>query len=358
MDYVQREKGFYNNGTSSLPLPCSYTFDENKLHIFLNGLDEQKISWSLKELSSAEPNGSSFLFTNKNMASLMGTGPLAKVVFDAFQEQLRLKRERQGILSSKSIYFIIGITFSTILLGALLYLYVLPWAAEKASVLVPVDTEIALGESITDNLTGASVTNDSVNFYLEEFVKQLELDKTYPINVKVIISEEINAFAVPGGNIFIYSGLLKKMESPEELVALIGHEVTHVTERHSLKSILRSLASSLLFMLLLGDASGIASQADQFTQLDYSRALETEADKNGLAIMVKNRVQPEGMLKLLKLLKRESQEMPQLMKYLSTHPETEERIKSVEALPQSKLEFEKDARLIEGFLRIQEQVRK
>ncbi|MCU0360839.1 MAG: hypothetical protein MUF75_09005 [Bacteroidia bacterium] len=91
MDYVNREKGFYNNGTSSLPMPCSYTFEENKLHIFLNGLDEQKISWSLKELSSAEPNGSSFLFTNKNMASLMGTGPLAKVVFDAFQEQLRLR---------------------------------------------------------------------------------------------------------------------------------------------------------------------------------------------------------------------------------------------------------------------------
>lgn len=288
----------------------------------------------------------------------MGTGPVARATNEKFQTYLKQKRERQGMLSSKSIYLIVAVTFSVILFGALLYVYVLPWAAEKAIVLVPVETEIALGESITENLTGEAMTNDSVNFYLEQFVKQLELDKTYPIKVKVLLSEEINAFAVPGGNIFIYSGLLEKLESPEELVALIGHEVTHVTERHSLKSIMRTLASSLLFTILLGDASGIASQADQFKQMDYSRELETEADKNGLDLMVKNKVQPDGMIRLLQILKKENEETPQLMKYLSTHPETEERIKSVEALAQSQPEFEKDSRLLEGFERIQEQVRK
>ncbi len=231
-------------------------------------------------------------------------------------------------------------------------------SAEKAVVLVPVETEISLGESITENLTGESTTNDSVNYYLEKFVSRLDLDKTYPIKVRVIVSEEINAFAIPGGNIFIYSGLLEKMESPEELVALIGHEVTHVTERHSLKSILRSVASSLLFTVLLGDASGLVSQADQFKQLDYSRELETEADKNGLAIMVKNGMQPDGMIRLLQILKKESEETPQLMKYLSTHPETEERIKSIEGLAKSKLEFEGDTELLEIFGSIKEQVGK
>jgi len=330
MLYTQSEKGFYNDGKSSMPLPCSYTLDETSIYIHLNGLDEKEISWTLNDISSAEPSASSFLFTHKNLSSLMGTGPLAKDMNERFQANLIKKRERQGILSAGSIYFIIGITFSVIALAAMLYVYVLPWAAEKATVLVPVETEISLGESITENLTGESITNDSVNYYLEKFVGRLDLDKTYPIKVKVIVSEEINAFAIPGGNIFIYSGLLEKMESPEELVALIGHEVTHVTERHSLKSILRSVASSLLFAVLLGDASGLASQADQFKQLDYSRELETEADKNGLAIMVKNKVDPEGMLKLLHILKRENEEMPQLMKYLSTHPDTEARIENVE----------------------------
>ncbi len=358
MVFTQSEKGFYNDGKSSLPIPCSYTLSEKEVHIQLNGLDEKKISWNLKDLSSAEPSASSFLFTHKNLSSLMGTGPLAKEMNERFQANLMQKRERQGILSNGSIYFIIGITFSVIVLAALLYVYVLPWVAEKAVVLVPVETEISLGESITENLTGESTTNDSVNYYLEKFVSRLDLDKTYPIKVRVIVSEEINAFAIPGGNIFIYSGLLEKMESPEELVALIGHEVTHVTERHSLKSILRSVASSLLFTVLLGDASGLASQADQFKQLDYSRELETEADKNGLAIMVKNGMQPDGMIRLLQILKKESEETPQLMKYLSTHPETEERIKSIEGLAKSKLEFEGDTELLEIFGSIKEQVGK
>lgn len=330
-------------------MPCSYTLDEKELHIQLNGLDEKKITWNLKDLSSVEPSASSFLFTHKNLSSLMGTGPLAKEMNEKFLIHLNQKRERQGLLSAKSIYLIVGATVSVIFIAALLYVFVLPWASEKATVLVPVDTEIKLGESITENLTGESVTNDTVNFYLEQFVKQLELDKTYPIKVKVIVSEEINAFAIPGGNIFIYSGLLNKLESPEELVALIGHEVTHVTERHSLKSIFRSMASSLLFGLLFGDASGLVSQADQFKQLDYSRELETEADKNGLAIMVKNGVQPDGMIRLLQILKKENEEMPQLMKYLSTHPETEERIKSVESLAMSKLKFVGNTKLLEAF---------
>lgn len=356
MLYTQSEKGFYNDGKSSLPISCSYKLDESGLHIHLNGLDEKNFSWTLKDLSSAEPSASSYLFTHHNLSSLMGTGPVAKEVYEKFQSYLRQKRERQGILSSKSIYLIVAITFSVILFWALLYVYVLPWAAEKAIVLVPVKTEIALGESITENLTGEAVTNDSVNFYLAQFVKQLELDKTYPIKVKVLVSEEINAFAVPGGNIFIYSGLLEKLESPEELVALIGHEVTHVTERHSLKSIMRSVASSLLFTVLLGDASGIASQADQFKQMDYSRELETEADKNGLAIMAKNRVNPDGMLRLLHLLKKENEAMPQLMKYLSTHPETEERIQLIESEPESKLQFEENPDCLKLFEKLKSQM--
>ncbi len=352
MDYTQKEKGFYNDGKSGLPIPCSYSLTATGVQILPNGINESRINWEFKNLSSAEPSGSSYLFTHKNLASLMGAGPVAKELNEKFTNYLNLKRERQGLLSSKSIYQIIAITFSVIIIGALLYIYALPWVAEKAVVLIPVETEIALGESITENLTEGAETNDSINYYLDQFVKQLELDKTYPIKVKVLNSEQINAFAVPGGNIFIYSGLLEKLESPEELVALIGHEVTHVTERHSLKSILRSVASSLLFTILLGDASGLASQADQFKQLDYSRELETEADERGLELMVKNRVNPEGMLELLQILKRENEEMPHLMKYLSTHPDTDERIKRVKRIPQSKLSFEGDALLLKYFRKL------
>lgn len=146
-------------------------------------------------------------------------------------------------------------------------------------------------------------------------------------------SPEINAFAVPGGNIFVYSGIVEKMGSYEELAALLGHEASHVKKRHSLKSICRSAASGLFIAAMFGDISGISagiiSQADEFRQLQYSRELETEADLEGLNVMRENNIDGQGMVRLLQLLEKEAVRMPRLMKYVSTHPETDERISVV-----------------------------
>jgi len=234
--------------------------------------------------------------------------------------------------------------------------YVLPWAAEKASALIPVTTEMQIGESLAEAFTRGSDKNDSATYYVRQFVQELDLDDTYKIDVQVIESEDINAFALPGGKIFIYTGILAKMDSYEELVALLGHEVTHVVKRHSLKSICRSAASGLVISGLFGDVSGITagilSQADQFKQLDYSRELETEADNNGLNVMLQNKVEPKGMLDLLKLLKEEEIEMPQFMKYLSTHPDTDSRISTISVNPLIKKEFPENEKLKELFEKI------
>ena len=227
--------------------------------------------------------------------------------------------------------------------------YVLPWIAEKAAALIPVSTEVQIGESLAQVYTQGSEKNDSATYYVKQFVQELDLDDTYKIDAQVIESEDINAFALPGGKIFIYSAILEKMNSYKELVALMGHEVTHVVNRHALKSICRSAATGLVISGLFGDVSGITAgilaQADQFKQLNYSRELETEADNNGVNVMVQNKVQPEGMLSLLKLLKAEEIEMPQFMKYLSTHPDTDSRISNISKNPAAKTVFPENEKL-------------
>lgn len=323
------DKGVFTDGKDGQLWPCSYEWNGQSIRISLNGIDPQEKNWSFQDLSSVEQNGASVLLSHRNGASLMASGPSAARLMEEHQLYLEQYRKRQGRLSKGSLYMILGISGAVLLAGILLYVFVLPWLAEKAVLLVPVETEIALGESLTESLTAEALSDDSVNHYLKEFISRLELNQSYPIRVRLIRSEEINAFALPGGNIFIYSGLLEKLESPEELVALIGHEVTHVVQRHSLKSMSRSLASGLLFSFLLGDASGIVAQADQFKQLGYSRELETEADDYGLRLMRENGVDPSGMLRLLEVLQKENTEMPQLMKYLSTHPDTEDRIRNI-----------------------------
>jgi predicted Zn-dependent protease len=221
---------------------------------------------------------------------------------------------------------------------------------------VPIETEVRLGESIAGMYEEQGEVNDSASYYVGEFVKRLDLDDTYKIDVKVLESKDINAFALPGGKIFIYSGIIDKMSSYEELVALLGHEVTHVTNRHSLKSICRSAATSIFIASLFGDvtgvSSGILSQADEFRQLHYSRELETEADANGVNLMVQNKVSPQGMIDLLELLKNESVEMPQFMKYLSTHPDTDSRINNVFTNPEAKTIFPENEKFRQLFIKL------
>ncbi len=165
----------------------------------------------------------------------------------------------------------------------------------------------------------------------------------------MIESEEINAFALPGGKIFVYSEIIKNLNTYEEFAALLGHEISHVSNQHSLKSICRTTASSLLIVCLFGDASGISSgilqQADQFKQLDYSRELETQADDKGYELMLQNKISPKGMLDLLNLLKEESKDMPDFMKYLSSHPETIERIKNIESKKDVSTRFDENQEL-------------
>lgn len=213
----------------------------------------------------------------------------------------------------------------------------LPKLADKAANMIPVGYEMKLGESIAAQYEAQQIADDSLNIFLDRFVAGLKFESSYPIKVRVIDSDEINAFAVPGGRIFIYSGLLEKMDGYEELVALLGHEATHVIKRHSLRSLLSAATTGVVISTMLGNNSGLTgwalSEADQLKQLDYSRDLETEADSHGLYLMTLNHVDPHGMLKLMNILKRESVEEPGLMKYLSTHPDTDARIQSIEASP-------------------------
>ena len=100
------------------------------------------------------------------------------------------------------------------------------------------------------------------------------------------------------------------------------------------------MASAILISMMFGDmGSWLISKADEFKQLDYSRELETEADNNGLRIMLENKVDPKGMLDLLELLKEAHAEEPGLMKYLSTHPDTESRIANIAGNPGMKNKF-------------------
>jgi predicted Zn-dependent protease len=179
-------------------------------------------------------------------------------------------------------------------------------------------------------MTGAYVDSTGT-IELQDFADQLNLSRTYPIRVTLVKSDIVNAYALPGGNIVVYSGILKKIKTPEELAALLSHESTHVNERHSLKSLLRSAANGLIVSILLSDASGITgtlvSNAQTLNGLSYSRSLEKEADQKGMELLLANGVDLEGMRDLMRTLEAEG-DVPGSISFLSSHPLTKERIQA------------------------------
>jgi len=349
--------GIYQNGISARQIECHLVLEDGCVLIYLQDETKELLIWDLKALDSCHLNGSHLIikYGAYPHQTLECRDEIASIIYKAWSGT-NVVRQVEGYTFKSKRSSMILLIFIFLGLGIFTFLYLIPLAGEKAANLIPVEAEIQLGESIGKIYMDQRDSNDSANYYMREFVKQLNFDDTYKIDVRVIESEEINAFALPGGKIFVYSGIIDKMESYEELVALLGHEVTHVINRHSLKSICRSAATGIFIATLFGDitgiSSGILSQADKFKQLDYSRDLETEADNDGLEIMMENKIDPKGMVDLLELLKIEGESMSPYMKYLSTHPDTDARISNISANPNAKTDFPDNKKLEEIFKKL------
>jgi predicted Zn-dependent protease len=147
--------------------------------------------------------------------------------------------------------------------------------------------------------------------------------------------ETINAFALPGGQIFITLGLYNKLESSAELAGVLGHEVGHVINRHAAEHMAKGdLGNKLALAVGVGAsddrghgamAAAAAQMANQMFQLKFSRDDESESDKFGLQYMSQAGFDPRGMLRVMEIL-RDSSKGGRQPEMLATHPLPENRL--------------------------------
>lgn len=227
------------------------------------------------------------------------------------------------------ILLIAGILVSLL---AASYLWLLPWLGERVAMNFSKEYEIELGESMyTSTIKGYTVDTGKTRA-LNSFFKELHYKISYPISITVVKSEEVNAFAIPGGHIIVYDAILEGMKTPEQLAALLGHEASHIDKRHSLRTIFRGLARKMFLLLVVGNDAGIisflAENADALKGLQYSRALETEADNNGMRLMNASGLNTSGMMQLMELLQKETIGKEPAA-FMSTHPVFTDRIENI-----------------------------
>ncbi|TWU01609.1 M48 family metallopeptidase [Neorhodopirellula pilleata] len=202
---------------------------------------------------------------------------------------------------------------------------------------ISVDEKIGSAAMASMDLGGPRVTDDVVVEAMQSMVDRMAPEAAInglDFRVSVVQSDVVNAFALPGGSMVVYTGLIENAERPEQVAAVLAHEMSHATLRHGLQRVARSMGIWAGVSMLIGDVGGlIGAGADLFqmaTINSYSREQETEADREGVRMLHASGIDPTGMGEFFALLQHEHDEVPEIFSWISTHPDHAARIASVE----------------------------
>lgn len=217
-----------------------------------------------------------------------------------------------------------------------------PATGRKEFIVISTDMEVSMGQSIHRQIIEEiGLSQDPTKIArLQRIGKKLAAvsdRQDYEYKFYLIDKNELNAFTVPGGGIYFFTGLFDKLTTDEEMAAVLAHEIGHCAAKHTVKKFQAAMGYNLIQALALsqlGESSRqLSAQAsDMAMQLifsAYSRADEYQADGLGLKYMYLARYPLNGMIETLKALQRES-EGPAAPLILRTHPYVEDRIKAVE----------------------------
>ena len=200
------------------------------------------------------------------------------------------------------------------------------------------EKEIAIGKGMAlqverqAKLIDDPVISEYVNRVGQNLVRNS--DAKVPFTIKVIDTEEVNAFALPGGFFFVNSGLLLKTDSEAELAGVMAHEIGHLAARHGTRQATRGEIAQLatIPLIFMGGWTGYgirqaASVAIPVGFLSFSRAMEAEADLLGLEYMYKAGYDPVAFVDFFEKVESMEKKKPGTMaKVFSTHPPTDDRI--------------------------------
>jgi len=223
-----------------------------------------------------------------------------------------------------------------------------PAIAKRLTPLLPVSIENMLGDAVNAQMRGMldigkagaafdcglAAAEIPGRVALDKLVRRLEAAAALPVHLRtnVVRRNEANALALPGGQVYVFQGLVAKADNADEVAGVIAHEIGHVAHRDGTKAVLEGGGLSFLFGMLLGDFVGggaVVLAARTILQSSYTREAETAADAYGAELMNKAGGDARGLATMLEKVGGATEPG---MKILMDHPDTKARVAAINKL--------------------------
>jgi len=300
--------------------------------ISLTGVDDRYVCFS----ASAQGNDVRILVPDKAiLGHLVEIGMTRDVLARIHAAQAGGKRRRlRGIAA-------IGVAAAVLALAVIAAWLGFRWAVAKTVSAIPVAWEQEIGRATASAvLAQDQVCSDPrMNAAVQEIGRRLVagLGATpYAWKVRVLDSEDVNAFALPGGYIFVNRGLVERAADGQEVAGVLAHEMQHVVRRHGIDNLAREIGLRIIVYAVAADAAAVqrlaAANAAGLASMSFSRDQEREADGLALELLRRAGLDPTGLERFMAALAAEDGALVPALSFVSTHPASAERAEALAEL--------------------------
>lgn len=304
--------------------------DGDVLHIRADG---RELAWRLQDVS-VEVEADQARVSNRrdpDARLVLPIGEWTPLAGDRLAERLKTRRRRE--------WWLVG-GLTAMAAGVVLFVTVgVPVLSGPVARATPPSMERRMGENFNGQVSAIFPTCDNAAAQRTLAVLGDRIaaaaDTPFDIRVRAVDAPMVNAFALPGGRILITDDLIREARSPDELSAVIAHEVAHVEKRHVMQAVWRNFGVGMLLDLIVGGGTGAGQQAvilaGQASELSYSRTAEREADARGQALLHADGLSSQGMAPFFERLAGGEGKLDEAAEFLNTHPDSRRRARDARA---------------------------
>lgn len=329
-------EGRYFDGQSSVEHKVTGRFSSRDLSFNADSL-EHEVIWQYQDLRELRDQ-----VTGKGITVHVTGEPGRLTIADSHSASVVQRRAQHLGKRDHDMraYKRVGMWAGGAVASVLLILFVIiPALANQLADLLPVEREVALGKSSLNQIErifarsgdgDLACTDEKGTAALEKMTARLtaHFDNPYPLNIQVFDHEMVNAFAVPGGHVVLFDGLLQAADTPEEVAGVLGHELGHVINKDPTRLTLRSAGSVGILGMVFGDFAGGAAAliiAERLMAASYQQDAESNADLFAHEVLAKASLPAAPFGDFFEKLKDEHGEVKGLISHLASHPDLGER---------------------------------